>query len=1286
MTPAERSQLFEMISELSLGDFEWLVFSLTPPAGIVPPDVAPQKSRVAALLGWADSFGGCGLSEVQSWLNKLGSMTASQRSNPIEKFREYLDLVCGEYQNYWEKHVFIDEIREEWFEFELNTEVERKNGQEEDAQKKPQAEKQSILKAVREIDSKSLLIYGRSGSGKSTLLAKIFYEAALKAQRHKSDLIPILIELRSYESAGESPGIQGLILRTLQNYDPELGENDLAQIRKQKKLLLFIDGFNELADDKAKIKIKDYCKNISVIVTSRSDNDWREIEKKLEIDPLSSQEVTGFFRERLPGSSQTDLEALGNRVRDFGETPLMVWMLCSIFNTSKEIPETRGEAYRRFTTLYVEQAKEGIDLAESRILLGKLAFKMMQSCSSDESSDFRLEISEIEARNVLGSEATLKLLRNCHLLNSYGQPGKRRIQFCHQSLQEYYAAEEILERLRNNKPNFSDDKHFQFFFLNRLEWTETLSLMMSLLDIQDHDLMLRITRLALDTDLLLGAKLAGSVKPLFQDKTIALLLKPRIKIYILNFPIRLSSPDWLKILIWQETRSSALREKWLELLNSNSSWVRWHAIRGLRHCEPKSVVTAFSKALDDKDEDIRLIAVKGLATINSDVALGSLIKATKDESWSIRDKAIQALIGLRTKDAIPVFHEMLNDESPYVRYYAVQGLSELDLKTAVHELTSLTGNRRLFPAVPTFLGKIGTKEAFSGLLKALRNEEPSARRYAVEEIGKFASEIAVPSLIRILNHDKDVSVRVKAVHTLAKFEGEEVVSALINALDQEHHSVYLAAAIAAIKFEVEKPLSKLYQALLNKNIEVRADAIDSLREIEAGTRFPLLLTALEDKEPFIRHKVAALLHETGDKGIETLREILNDQDESVRLISALFLAEQEIKTGIKEIVLLLEEESGDQYFTSYAKARSALRELGIENILSDLRRLIEDMELGYDSRLVSRFLPEVVPDLLLCMDGEESRREDVRHLLSKISSENMISGLLNALTHSSETVCFRAANALRERNPHDVLAKAAEISIHKDNGMIFRSLMEIFPKEFNLIFLNEDNDIYLRTEYSIDSTVPILCDFVGDRKSVSANTIRLLAKAARKDDIDLLLRVIQICSTILPKQSAPVLLKLLKNKHSIICQTAYEQLAFLGSENFLPELVSVLSKEKSVKHRNRAIQLLEQARSKDTAYVTPLLLNLLISNSGPVALNTLKAVQCYCKIYNYRISQLNLKSVNHQLSKSATQTVNIQKVDRIYSQRIDVLNSEQIGNLNNASNGNIYVQGDQKGFSQDKTK
>jgi len=168
---------------------------------------------------------------------------------------------------------------------------------------------------------------------------------------------------------GDRSGIRGLILNRLESHDPSLDSDDLKKLLKQKRLMLLVDGLNELQQAQAKNDLKKFCLNISLIATARHAGDGWEIERKLELQPLSQLQVRDFLEVRLPTSDRDRLQELSDRVQDFGQTPLMVWMLYCIFRTGNEIPETRGEVYRKFTNLYVERSKEGIDLDESRSLL-----------------------------------------------------------------------------------------------------------------------------------------------------------------------------------------------------------------------------------------------------------------------------------------------------------------------------------------------------------------------------------------------------------------------------------------------------------------------------------------------------------------------------------------------------------------------------------------------------------------------------------------------------------------------------------------------------------------------------------------------------------------------------------------------------------------------------------------------------------------------------------------------------------------------------------------------------
>jgi HEAT repeat protein len=1355
MTPAERSQLFDALSELPPQDLERLLFELNVPRKNIPGPAASPSDRVAALLAWADSLIGCGLEEVHLAFERL-----LQKQIPVDfdNFSEYLKSVISD--------PLYQDVRELYTETEALLTLEAKYAPLKGEEKtftvvdelhkfvlgQPnQINKKNSGEEAKGGHTKHIILSGRPGSGKSTTLKRLLLLLAETALKDRSQPIPVLVSLKENKTIFEL--IQAKFFRARVRVKPEQIEEWIFENR----LVLLLDGVNEIPSHHYRRELQFFREKnptISMIFTTRdlsTGGDLLGVEKQLEMSPLNVSQMHSFVEKYLTRKGRPELTnrllgQLKDRLREIAETPLLLKMFCDVFDPETQlIPQNKGELFQIFDRDYerIKKIEKAVPVSENfwefkTDVLKFLAFSLIQGNNPNSNSSLfsllrqdaeRLLEHWLSSRQI--SEAAtkakiwLKDLLNCHLLQDATEPHK--IEFHHQLFQEYYAAEEMLIRLRDGDRNLNEDKRFQYFFLNRLKWTETISLMMSLLNNQDHDLMIRITRLALDTDLLLGAKLAGSVKREFQNNTIGLLLKPKIKISIFGLPISLRSPEWLKILAWQETKSAALREEWLNLLDSDSSWERWQAIRGLRYCEPKDLANAFSKALDDEDDDVRLVAIKGLADLNSDVLLGSLMKATKDNNWSIRREAIQILIGLRTKNikglvdvnsdavlgslikatkdsnrsvqeeafqalielktekSVPFFREMLDDESGIIRHYAVQGLSELGPEFAVPELTALTGNRRLFPAVSAFLGKIGTEDAFLGLLKALENTEPAARKHAIKEIGKFNSELAIPNLINVLNHDKDFSVRTKAASVLGELGKEEVVPALIEALNQRHHSVYLAAAVALMKFEPEISLSRLQTALLDKEVEVRESVIAALKGIEAEQRSPLLVKALEDKEPHIRCRAIHELGEIGSKGIEYLQPILKDSSKSVRQVAALTLAEKGMSSGILEILLMLEEKEPDTLYPPsypYREAKAALEKMGFQKIIPNLRQFIESNNPDDDSLLIKWFLPNVIAELLLVStDGEDFLREDAKYILRKIPSQKILQGHLEALAHPDEKVRFSAENALKMRDVSEVLSEAAKISLRRDDGTIFRSLMELFPADFYKCFVDGDGDFSVREEYSKDSTVPVLQDFSGNRKHVSENTIRLLGKAVEKDDIDFLLRVIQICSTIIPQQSAPILLKLLKSKHSIISETAYEQLISLGPDNFLPELINMVEKENNFEIRNMAIRLLGFSKSKKAASAMPLLSNLLFSRSGSISLNALKAIQTNCQFYSYSIAQLNLKPANRQVLESSKQTININQVDTLYSHQINTLNSNQMGILNNVNNGDINIEGDQKGFN-----
>ena len=69
--PMNRLEFFRTLSALTPTEFDGLLFTIKPPAGIVPGPEAATGSRVSALLGWAEGPTGCGLEKLQQTLKAI---------------------------------------------------------------------------------------------------------------------------------------------------------------------------------------------------------------------------------------------------------------------------------------------------------------------------------------------------------------------------------------------------------------------------------------------------------------------------------------------------------------------------------------------------------------------------------------------------------------------------------------------------------------------------------------------------------------------------------------------------------------------------------------------------------------------------------------------------------------------------------------------------------------------------------------------------------------------------------------------------------------------------------------------------------------------------------------------------------------------------------------------------------------------------------------------------------------------------------------------------------------
>ena len=574
------------------------------------------------------------------------------------EFRAYLEAICGDqsFQARRQSYVptdLLDRQRQanrqpfeqpdffaefEAFDLDLNVQTVREEkpkpggGEPEKAEK---IERLPVLEGIRKYAAEHVLLVGRPGSGKSTALERLLLQEAELALENPQTPIPVLLKLRDLRTS-----VLDLLRLSLVNRDPSLATIDLAAMLAEGRFLLLWDGVNEMPGGLDELQeLRQRYPQTPMIFTTRTLSVGSDlgIEKKLEMQPLSEPQMRQFTCTYLGEEKGSRLIGqLGQRLREFGETPLLLWMLCGIYSKAGQIPPNLGSVFRVFASIYDQQ--KGFDekarLLQSRFLQ-TLAFAMMPqgdpkglrlSMLKSEAVDLFTQLLEKETDPLTRAIGYLDDLLRRHLL----QPKNHsEIEFRHQLFQEYFAAEHLLRQLDK-----LDDLVLKKLYLNPLDWTEALALMVGILDNEQRAL--RVVRLALEIDLKLGARLAGEVKPQFQQQTVEQV-------------ISLDVPEWLRIEVLGRTRSNVAVVYLKQILVDLTSDVHSDVIRALAKMTCSPAMDILTSLLSHQDIMLRNEVIHALGQNGTEQAVNGLIQALADPFNFIRANSVKWLHKIDTE-------------------------------------------------------------------------------------------------------------------------------------------------------------------------------------------------------------------------------------------------------------------------------------------------------------------------------------------------------------------------------------------------------------------------------------------------------------------------------------------------------------------------------------------------------------------------------------------------------------------------------------------------------------
>jgi HEAT repeat protein len=906
---------------------------------------------------------------------------------------------------------------------------------------KTKIDRLEVLAGIRKyLQQGNVLLAGKPGSGKSTVLERFRWELAREALDEADRPIPVLVQLRSDRS------ILDAICAEFRRAKLRVSAEEVDDLLLDGKLLLLLDGVNEIPSQQRRQELqlfRDENSDTPMIFTTRdlALGGSLRIEKQLEMCALTEPQMRDFVSKYLPQHGDLLLQQLRDRLREIAETPLLLQMMCQVFENSGKIPQSKGELFVEFDRQY-DKFKGGASVSDDfrrfkSDLLQQLAFVMLQG-DSQRPTDGLVAISRDRAEGILEcwlrdrgvldaptkAKEWLEDLLEHHLLQVAAK--REEIEFHHQLFQEYYAGRALLKLLVERHIDATDDRRFKHFYLNYFKWTEPLAFMLSLLG--DEDRAVRVVRLALDVDLMLGARLAGEVKREFQQPAVALV-------------DGLDVPGWLKVTLLGEVRSDEAIPGLLTIIEDLEWEVLWRVAEALGKIGSNSAIPGLLKLVEDSDWDVRSSAADALGKIGSDSAIPGLLTLVKDSSHDVRSSAANALAKIGSEGAIQALLNLVEHSKSDVRISAAYAL-----------------------------GKIGSEVVIPGLLKLLaEHSDYNVRSSAAYALAKIDSEAAILGLLEMLKYS-DSDLRMMAADILVKIGSIAAIPGLIELSKNSDHNVRSIAADTLEKIipEWESPRwLELSEDGEDSGFEVHRGAADAFKKNSSQVEIARLIKLLKYSDSDVRRSAADALAEIGDKAIPSLLKLIKSSDYDLGFIAADVLGQIASKEVIFGLLKLVKNcDKNVRYNVAYA-----LREIGSEEVICALIKLVKDSEPCVREMAVDG-LEEigcdlVIPALIEIVEDSKMDVRDIAELLEEIGSEADFFGFLLELVENSDTGVRKIAEDVLAEIGHDVVIMALLKLIENLDSVCYIAaniLVKIGSEEVIIGLLELVEDSYLDTE------------------------------------------------------------------------------------------------------------------------------------------------------------------------------------------------------------------------------
>ena len=372
----------------------------------------------------------------------------------------------------------------------------------------------------------NLMIWGKPGSGKTTFLK---YLALHFAAADSDDTpIPVFVSLRELSEKQDAPGLVGTLIQQIAAFMPETA--GIEQWLAQGKFLILLDGLDEVLEANSR-RIYNEIERLSqqyaanrVVMTCRfGGSDYIPANfKEVEIAGFETEQIDKFVRNWFKESGEDGVEEKfltrlqeNAAIWEFAGNPLLLTMLCSIYENGYEFPRDRHSLYDDAVDLFLKRWDSFRRIDRDPIYKGKLTRPRRQSLFAkiaydglsrmprkyfwkqreleDQIREFLHNIPSVEDDTLdVDTKETIKAMEKSHGL--VVEQARNVFSFSHLTFQEYFAAEYLLERpgsgiLSRTIEEHLTDRQWKEVFLMVLERLANADELVELIFSHANDLM-----------------------------------------------------------------------------------------------------------------------------------------------------------------------------------------------------------------------------------------------------------------------------------------------------------------------------------------------------------------------------------------------------------------------------------------------------------------------------------------------------------------------------------------------------------------------------------------------------------------------------------------------------------------------------------------------------------------------------------------------------------------------------------------------------------------------------